>query len=257
VSRIKRRASAILAALLLAVLCWLPAYAGSGETYYLKEVDAEIPLPLWEDYYHLFPDMPEDHPDLEYLRMTPEEVNEILRPNGILFQAIRYDLSCEITVQAEKHEKRLDYRRIGEAERGALAESTRAELEAEGCTVYSVAWEEGEHALWLVVEFALADGSGMCQYHTVKAGKSLSFTAISTERGALAEEVCEVLKAMALGTRFGSADRLGRLLVGAAVGAGVGVVIMLARLGYLMLKKDPDRDAKPIPPPTVKEEEEQ
>ncbi len=198
----KRILCIVTAVLLAVVLCCSAAFA-SENTYYLEEMNADIALPSWEDYYYLYPNMPADSEDLTYLEMTPEEINAILIPNGILFDALYYDASHEIAVQVNDTDMEFDYSQLDKAERFAIITASTMELEALGYTVHTMEWVEGENDIWLVTEFSLPDGGGWAyQYHTARGGKTLLFTASSAAGAELTDEIRQVTAGMALGTVF-------------------------------------------------------
>lgn len=201
----KRFLTMFTAVLMAVVLCCsVGAAAEAPDSYYLEEMNADIALPSWEDYYFLYPDMPEDNQDLAYLELTPEEINEILIPNGILFDALYYDASHEIAVQVnEQSGTEFDsYTSLGELERTAVIAATTADLEQMGYTVNSMEWVDGAYAVWLVTEFVLPGGSWAYQYHTILGGKTLLFTASSADGVELTDSIRQVTADMALGTVF-------------------------------------------------------
>lgn len=197
-----KRFSASLTALVLAVLCCTCAHAAEYG-YYVKEADATVALPSWEDYYYLYPDMAEDSEDLAYLEMTPEEIDEILIPNGILFDALYYDASHEIAVQVIGGET-LDYSRLMGTERDEVALATREELEQTGYTVQAMEWLDGENAVWLVTELSMPEGDWVYQLHTYFGSSALSFTASTATGAELTDEIRQTTADMALGTVFQS-----------------------------------------------------
>lgn len=262
----KRFLTMFTAVLMAVVLCCsVGAAAEAPDSYYLEEMNADIALPSWEDYYFLYPDMPEDNQDLAYLELTPEEINEILIPNGILFDALYYDASHEIAVQVSSAAGGLDYGTLGEPERSAVITATTADLEQMGYTINVMEWVEGEHAAWLVIEFVLPGNGGWgYQYHTSTGEKTLMFTASSAQGVELTDEIRTVTANMALGTVFRDAGLVvdepdpissepttetelpttqpdepagdltevlanldvGRIVAGALIGAGAGVVVV-------------------------------
>lgn len=265
-----KRILTVLTTLLLAVvLCCSFAFA-SGNTYYLEEMDADIALPSWDDYYYLYPNMPADNEDLAYLEITPEEINAILVPNGILFDALFYDASHEIAVQVNGGTDDLDYSELNELERAAVIAATTMELESLGYTVNGMEWDVAENATWLVVEFTHPDVGWAYQYHTNVNGKVLVFTASSAQGVELTDEIRTVTANMALGTVFHSGDSViaepddpaaepvlptvqpddsdgevagmlagfdaGRIVVGALIGAGAGVVVVAILIVLLAVK---------------------
>lgn len=251
----KRFFAGMTAFLLAAALC-CPAFAAEYG-YYVKEADASIALPSWEDYYYLYPGMAEDSEDLTYLEMTPEEIDDILIPNGILFDALYYDASHEIAVQVIGGDgETLDYSRLMETEREEVALATRAELEQSGYTVQAMEWLDGENAVWLVTELSLPEGDWIYQLHTYFGSASLAFTASTATGAELTDEIRQVTADMALGTVFqsyhpASAEEdafpdpeelldqlpLGSILTGALIGLCAGavvvavIVVVIARKG--------------------------
>ncbi len=206
----KRVLSSVIVIVLVIVLCTSAAFA-AGNTYYLEEMGADIALPSWEDYYYLYPNMPEDSEDLSYLELTPQQINDILIPNGILFDALYYDASHEIAVQVnEQSGAEFDsYTSLNELERAAIIAATTADLEQMGYAVNSMEWVDGTAAVWLVTEFVLPEGSWAYQYHTIVSGKTLLFTASSASGVELTDEIRQVTADMALGTVFHSDEMPG------------------------------------------------
>lgn len=254
----KRFLAVLTAFLMAAVLCGSVGFAAEVPvSYYLEEMDADIALPSWDDYYFLYPDMPEDNADLAYLEMTPEEINQILIPNGILFDALYYDASHEIAVQVnDGSTDDLNYGELSELERAAVITATTMELESLGYTVNTLEWMDAENGTWMVVEFTHPDIGWAYQYHTNYNGKTLLFTASSAQGVELTDDIRNVTANMALGTVFRSvvtqpepSDEpgvttpaqpeetpdisdilsgldIGRLLTGGLIGAGVGVAVV-------------------------------
>lgn len=264
-----KRALTILTVLLLVVVLCCSAAFATENTYYLEEIDADIALPPWEDYYYLYPDMPADNEDLVYLEMTPEEINDILISNGILFDALYYDASHEIAVQVNDTDMEFNYSQLDKAERFAIITASTMELEALGYTVHTMEWVEGENEVWLVTEFSLPDNGGWAyQYHTVCGGKTLLFTASSAAGAELTDEIRQVTAGMALGTVLHGDDLvidepppsayepsenpglpdtepglpdlsgldLGRILIGALIGFGAGVVVVAVIVVIMAVK---------------------
>ena len=203
-----KRFLAVFAALLLAVvLCCSVGLAAAPTSYYLEEIDADIALPPWDDYYFLYPDMPADNADLGYLELTPQDINDILVPNGILFDALYYDGTHEIAVQVnDEGTDGVNYHELSEAERRSVITTSTMELELMGYTVNTMEWQEGESAVWLVVEFTHPDIGWAYQYHTSFDGKTLVFTASSGQGAELTDEIRAVTANMALGTVFRGGD---------------------------------------------------
>lgn len=201
----KRFLTVLTVVLLAVVLCCFAGMAAAPDSYYLEEMDADIALPSWNDYYFLYPDMPEDNSDLNYLGMTAQEINDILIPNGILFDALHYDTAHEIAVQVN-HEGTddLNYAELSDVEQAAVIAATTMELEAMGYTVDNMEWVDGENACWLVMEFRHPDLGWVYQYHTSFDGRTLVFTASSALGAELTDEIRDVTAGMALGTVFRS-----------------------------------------------------
>lgn len=241
----KRFFAGAAAFLLAAALCCSAFAAEYG--YYVKEADASIALPSWEDYYYLYPGMAADSEDLIYLEMTSEEVDNILIPNGILFDALYYDASHEIAVQVidDGDGEVLDYSRLRGTERDEVAQAVCAELEQTGCAVQTVEWLDGENAVWLVTELSLPEGDWVYQIHTYFGSSALAFTASTATGAELTDEIRQVTANMALGTVFqsyrpASAEEdespdleelldqlpLQSILTGALIGFGAGVVVV-------------------------------
>lgn len=198
-----KRVSVGLAAVLLAVLLCCPAARAEEYGYYVSEADATIALPSWEEYYYLYPRMAENNEDLISLGITPEDVDELLAANGILFGALHHDASHEIAVQViEGSGETLDYSCLSEAERAEVARAILAELEQSGCTVQATEWLEGGNAVWLVTELSLTDGSWLYQCHTYFGSAALSFTASTATGVQLTDAIRQTTTDMALGTVF-------------------------------------------------------
>lgn len=202
----KRFLTTLTAVLLAVLLCCSAAFAAAPTSYYLEEMDADIALPSWEDYYFLYPDMPEDNEDLYYLGLTPEDVNGILIPYGILFDALYYDATHEIAVTVAEDElsaAMFNFKELSELERTAAATAVTAEFEAMGAAVTSIEWVDGGNAVWLALEYTLSnDGGWAYQYTTVYNGMTLSFVASSAYGVELIDEIRNVVADMAIGTVF-------------------------------------------------------
>lgn len=270
----KRILTAVSTLLMAVVLCCSAAFAAAPTSYYIEEVDADIALPPWSDYYFLYPNMPEDSEDLYYLELTPQEINDILVSNGILFDALYYDGSYEIAVQVnEETLSDVDYSELGELERAAVIAASKLELDVLGYTINAMEWVEGENATWLLVEFTFpGDGGWAYQYQTARGGKTLSFTASSAQGVELTDDIRDVTANMALGTVFHSTvitlpggeepmvkdpapseDPLagvledldvGGLVAGGLIGAGVGVVVVAVIVVVLVVTGRKKKDQK-------------
>lgn len=277
------------ALLMVVVLCCSIGFASAPATYYLEEMDADIALPSWDDYYFLYPNMPEDNADLAYLEMTPEEINEILIPNGILFDALYYDASHEIAVQVNDEDTDdLDYGELSELERAAVITATTMELESLGYTVNTMEWVDAENGTWMVVEFTHPSIGWAYQYHTNYNGKTLLFTASSAQGVELTDDIRSVTANMAVGTVFRNIATepepgtepepsgepgvvtpsqpeetpdvsdifsdldIGRLIAGGLIGAGVGVVVVIL-IVVLLAVKGRKKAKKEAPQETLEE----
>lgn len=206
----KRFLTALTATLLAMLLCCSAVFAAAPAGYYLEEMDADIALPAWEDYYFLYPDMPEDNEDLGYLGLTPEDVNGILVPYGISFNALYFDASHEVSVMVTEDETSrmaFNFLNLGQAERSAAAAAVAAELETMGAVDVSAEWVEGGNACWMTLEYTMPDNGGwIYQYATVYNGKTLTFAASSAYGVELTDEIRNVVADMALGTQFRHTD---------------------------------------------------
>lgn len=270
----KRILTTVSTLLVAVVLCCSAAFAAAPTSYYIEKVDADIALPPWSDYYFLYPNMPEDSEDLYYLELTPQEINDILVSNGILFDALYYDGSYEIAVQVnEETLSDVDYSELGELERAAVIAASKLELDVLGYTINAMEWVEGENATWLLVEFTFpGDGGWAYQYQTARGGKTLSFTASSAQGVELTDDIRDVTANMALGTVFHSTvitlpggeepmvkdpapseDPLagvledldvGGLVAGGLIGAGVGVVVVAVIVVVLVVTGRKKKDQK-------------
>ena len=194
--------------LMVAVLCCVPAFAAGSESYYLEEMDADIALPSWDDYYFLYPDMPEDSLDLEYLGMTAQEINDILVPDGILLAVLYYDYTHEIDVQMSQDElsaELFNFKELSTLEREVVLAAYSSMLEGAGYVLDRSGWGHSEDAEWLVLEYTMPGADWYCQYITVCNGKMLTLTALEGDSGELAEarEVARnTIAMMATETRF-------------------------------------------------------
>lgn len=196
--------------LMAAVLCCPIGFAADVPTsYHLNEMDVDIALPSWEDYYFLYPDMPADNPDLEFLEMTPGQVNDALVPAGILLDVLYYDFSHEIAVYVEEDDMYAEiynYRELSALEREIVL-GVNASLYADsGIELTAIEWVEKENALWLVTEYTVP-GTCLCrQYSTVYNGKMLYLdaTLYAADSGydAMRDEVWAVVDTMAADTVF-------------------------------------------------------
>lgn len=206
----KRFLTTLTTVLLAVLLCCSAAFAAAPASYYLEEMDADIALPSWEDYYFLYPNMPEDNEDLYYLGLTPEDVNGILVPYGILFDALYYDATHEIAVTVAEDElssAMFNFKELSELERTAAATAVAAEFEAMGVSIVSMEWVDGGSAVWMALEYTLPDNGGWAyQYTTVYNGMTLSFVASSAYGVELTDEIRSVTANMALGTVFHHTD---------------------------------------------------
>lgn len=186
----KRFLTGCAAVLMLVVLCCIPAFAADSEGYYLAEMDADIALPSWDDYYFLYPDMPEDSLDLEYLGMTAQEINDILVPDDILLAVLYYDYTHEIDVQVSQDELSAELFNFGELstlEREIALAAYSTMLEGSGYVLGRSGWGHSHDAEWLVLEYTMPDYDWYCQYITVCNGKMLTLTAVVGDSEKLAE----------------------------------------------------------------------
>ena len=82
----KRVLTVVAVLLMTALLCCPTCFAADAPAFHhLDELDVDIALPAWENYYFLYVDMPADNPDLEFLEMTPEQVNRSLTDIIIIY----------------------------------------------------------------------------------------------------------------------------------------------------------------------------
>jgi len=206
-----KRILTVFAVILMAVMLCCPiGFAAEVPTsHHLDELDVDIALPSWEDYYFLYPDMPADSLDLEYLEMTPEQVNNALVPNGISLDVMYYDFSHEIVVYVEEDDMYAEiynYRELSALEREIVL-SVNASLYAEsGVTLSAAEWLEKDNALWLMAEYEIP-GVCLCrQYSTVYNGKMLYLDATlyvdDSGYDAMRDEVWTVVDTMAADTVF-------------------------------------------------------
>lgn len=210
----KRFLTTFTAVLLAVVLCCAVGFAAEAPvSHYVEEMDAEIALPAWEDHYFLYPNMPEDNPDLAYLEMTPEEIDAILVPSGILLDVMYYDLSYEVVVQVMEDDMSsqvFNYWELSEAEREAIAaasESVYSEMDIE---LTAIEWVGADNAVWMVVEYEMSGDLWCYQYNTVYNGKTLSLTAslymTDSSLEAMKGDIRSVTAMMATGTVFRHTD---------------------------------------------------
>lgn len=206
----KRFLTALTAVLLAVLLCCSAGFAAESYSYYLEEMDADIALPSWDDYFFLYPDMPADSEDLEILELTPEDINGILVPYGILFNALYFDATHEISVMVNEDEISRTSFNLLEVDQAALSTvegAVVADLELMGAVDISVEWVNAANACWMILEYALPDGgSWIYQYSTVYNGKNLIFTSSSAYGVELTDEIRGVVADMALGTQFRHRD---------------------------------------------------
>lgn len=202
------------AVLMAIVLCCAPGFAAEAPTsHYVEEMDADIALPSWDDYYFLYPNMSEDNEDLAYLEMTPEEINEILVPSGILLDVMYYDLSYEVIVQVMEDDTAAEvfnYRELSDFERETVVSALKSGYAQIGIELTSGEWVDADNAVWMVVEYTM-DGDLWCyQYNTVYNGKTLALTAsmyiTDSSFEAMKEDVRSVTAMMAAGTVFRRTD---------------------------------------------------
>ncbi len=205
----KRFLTTLTALLMAAVLCCAPGFAAAEPAYYLEEMDVSIALPDWESYYYLYPDMAEGNSDLADLDMTPEQVNELLAPNGILLDVVYYDFSHEITANVTEDQVSAEvynYRELSSLEREIVLGVSSSMYAGTGVELNSVQWMERDNALWLVTDFTIP-GQCLCrQYNTAYNGKNLYLNAtlylVDGVDTSLWSQVCAVADAMAAGTVF-------------------------------------------------------
>lgn len=202
----KRFLTALTAVLLAVLLCCSAGFAAAPDSYYLEEMDADIALPSWDDYFFLYPDMPADNEDLEILELTPEDINGILVPYGILFNALYYDATHEISVMVNEDEiSRTAFNFLGldQAELSTVESAVVTDLEMIGAVDISVEWAAASNACWMILEYTLPDDGGwIYQYSTVYNGKNLIFTSSTAYGAELTDEIRNVVADMAIGTRF-------------------------------------------------------
>ena len=202
----KRFLTALTAVLLAVLLCCSAGFAAGGYSYYLEEMDADIALPSWDDYYFLYPDMPADSEDLEILELTPEDINGILVPYGILFNALYFDATHEISVMVNEDEisrTAFNLLELDQAELSTVESAVVADLELMGAVDISVEWATASNACWMILEYTLPDDGGwIYQYSTVYNGKNLIFTSSTAYGAELTDEIRNVVADMALGTQF-------------------------------------------------------
>lgn len=206
----KRFLTTLTAVLLAVLLCCSAGFAAAPDSYYLEEMDADIALPSWDDYFFLYPDMPADNEDLEILELTPEDINGILVPYGILFNALYYDATHEISVVVNEDEiSRTAFNLLGldQAELSTVESAVVTDLEMIGAVDISVEWAAASNACWMILEYTLPDDGGwIYQYSTVYNGKNLIFTSSTAYGAELTDEIRNVVADMAIGTQFYHTD---------------------------------------------------
>lgn len=202
----KRFLTTLTAVLLAVLLCCSAGFAAAPDSYYLEEMDADIALPSWDDYFFLYPDMPADNEDLEILELTPEDINGILVPYGILFNALYYDATHEISVVVNEDEisrTAFNLLELDQAELSTVESAVVTDLEMIGAVDISVEWAAASNACWMILEYTLPDDGGwIYQYSTVYNGKNLIFTSSTAYGAELTDEIRNVVADMAIGTRF-------------------------------------------------------
>lgn len=202
----KRFLTVLTAVLLAVLLCCSAGFAAAPDSYYLEEMDAAIALPSWDDYFFLYPDMPADNEDLEILELTPEDINGILVPYGILFNALYYDATHEISVMVNEDEisrTAFNLLELDQAELSTVESAVVTDLEMIGAVDISVEWAAASNACWMILEYTLPDDGGwIYQYSTVYNGKNLIFTSSTAYGAELTDEIRNVVADMAIGTRF-------------------------------------------------------
>lgn len=173
----KRVLTVFVAILMIAVLCCPAGFAADvPASHHLEELDVDIALPSWEEYYFLYPDMSADNPDLEYLGMTPEQVNSDLGSRGILLDVLHDDFSHEITVCVEEdsmYAEIYNYRELSAFEREIVLSVNTSLYTDSGVMPTVVEWLDKDNALWVMIEYALPNGYLCRQYSTVYNGKML------------------------------------------------------------------------------------
>ena len=202
----KRFLTTLTAVLLAVLLCCSAGFAAVPDSYYLEEMDADSALPSWDDYFFLYPDMPADNEDLEILELTPEDINGILVPYGILFNALYYDATHEISVVVNEDEisrTAFNLLELDQAELSTVESAVVTDLEMIGAVDISVEWAAASNACWMILEYTLPDDGGwIYQYSTVYNGKNLIFTSSTAYGAELTDEIRNVVADMAIGTRF-------------------------------------------------------
>ena len=202
----KRFLTVLTAVLLAVLLCCSAGFAAAPDSYYLEEMDADIALPSWDDYFFLYPDMPADNEDLEILELTPEDINGILVPYGILFNALYYDATHEISVVVNEDEisrTAFNLLELDQAELSTVESAVVTDLEMIGAVDISVEWAAASNACWMILEYTLPDDGGwIYQYSTVYNGKNLIFTSSTAYGAELTDEIRNAVADMALGTYF-------------------------------------------------------
>lgn len=201
-----KRWMGVFAALLLAALCGLSAWAAE-DTYAFPAFDLEITAP-GEDYYILLRDMDPDSPALADVGLTAEQVNELLRANKTYFHALYHDRSYELMVgviTGEECEKIFSYDILSEAQRKYLADEMTKEAEKQDTIqlVGDITWYEGEETPFLVGEFLRTGESGWSyQYQTVYNGRMITAFATSYGSSELTDEIREETRRLAEGIHF-------------------------------------------------------
>lgn len=195
------------------VLCCTAVLAAQPESYYLGEMDADIALPSWDDYYFLYPDMSADNQDLEYLEMTPEDVNGLLLPGGILLDVLYYDFSHEFAVRVTEDSmsaEMFNYSELSQLEREIVLAAGATVFDGTGIELLKSGWVSAGDAVWMVLEYEVPGAVWCCQYSTVCNGKNLTIDAAMylsyNDSEAMKEEIRSVAAMMADATVFHSIE---------------------------------------------------